>query len=139
MNKKASLVLAIISIVALVWMNSTTAQTETTVSSLPVYNTDGSQVTNAHVVIGSVVVPAGTSVRPNGSPTDEVLDGVRVTLTGAAAFTTVDTYNCVVSEPAAAPNPIFNSLFRKIDGHSFTIRAGRGNNEWRQGFICVGS
>ncbi len=101
---------------------------------IPVYKTDGTPVPKAHIVVGSITVPAGW-----GRTSDQDLfSGIPVTLAGAAAFTSAETYSCFVSQPLGGTSAEIG-LFRKIDGSHFAIRALSAARDWRQDFICIGN
>jgi hypothetical protein len=101
---------------------------------IPVYNTDGTPVPNAHIVVGSITVPPGwaSDVR---SP--QFSSGIPVALEGAAAFTRADSYKCFVAQPFGVSPPA--GMFRKIDGSNFAIRVVGGAAPWRQDFFCIGN
>jgi len=87
-------------------------------ATLPVYAADGSAMTGMHIVVGSVAVPAG---------------GATVTLTGAAAFSSRDTYHCFTSieRGPVAGNPL------RVDGTKFRLPAGPSGG-WTEDFLCIG-
>jgi hypothetical protein len=127
------LFLVLISLVIAV-MPLADAQTAPPGTPIPVYNTDGTTVPSVHIVVGSVTVPPSwaSDVR---SP--QFSSGIPVTLEGAAAFTSADSYICFVSQ-LAGPNPQIG-MFRKTDGSHFGIRAVGGGAAWRQDFLCIGN
>jgi hypothetical protein len=129
--KKLTLMFVAMSLVILV-INFTHAQTDTKKPPLiPVYYADGKVAADAHIVIGQILVPAGSS----SSPINEEFP---VTLTDAAAFTSADSYRCFASKPFGAS--IFTGgLFRIIDGGHFAFRTGRVGFAWQQDFFCIGN
>ncbi len=133
--KKLTLLLLVVVSLAILIVKRTPAQTETpTTLIFPVYNTDGTDVPNAHVVVGQVT-PPGSLLTPQGK--QESLNGIPVTLAGGAAFTNAETYRCFVSE-LGGPNPQIG-MFKKIDGSHFAIRAPRAGVAWQQKFFCIGN
>jgi len=135
--KKVTLLLLVVVLLAILIVNRTPAQTETpTTLIFPVYNTDGTDVPNAHIVVGQVSVPPGPFpfTRQNHQ---EFLKGIPVTLTGAASFTNAVSYKCFVTE-LGGPNPP-DGMFKKVDGSHFAIRAPRWGVAWQQDFFCIGN
>lgn len=133
MNRK--LYFCLLAVVLLVGISRITARTETPKSVIPFVNVDGSELTNAHIVVGSVVVPPGTIPDPNSR---SVPEGIPVTLAGAAGFSSPDSYKCFVSELAGVSPP--TGMFRKIDGNHFAVRVVSNSAvSWRQDFVCVGN
>jgi hypothetical protein len=110
------------------------AQTTPPNTPIPVYKTDGTPVPKAHIVVGSVTVPPdwAQDVR-----SQEFINGIPVTLAGAAAFTSADSYMCF-DVPLAGWSPVI-AAFRRVDGSHFGIRALSAARGWRQDFICIGN
>jgi hypothetical protein len=144
------LVFAVISLLIAALAITAAAQTEVTTNGsgstdqvpkfsnapIPVYNTDGTPVPSVHAVVGHIMVPAGwgQDVR---SP--QFSSGIPVTLEGAAAFTSADSYTCFVSEIGLGGSTTLLAMFRKVDGSHFSIRTGAPGRSWRQDFFCIGN
>ena len=94
---------------------------------IPIYDIEGNELRNAHIVTGSVTIPFGAMV-----------EGVPVTLTGSAAFSNAGSYKCYISQ-FAGMNPEIGTI-KYVDGSHFFIREPSGrNSSWRADFLCIGS
>jgi len=101
---------------------------------LSIYSADGNSVTNAHIVVGRINIPAGS---PNAPVTIEAFP---VTLSGAAAFSSADSYKCFGSEPVSSGRALFSGgHFKPIDGSHFVYQMGRSGAAWQQGYLCIGN
>ena len=118
--------------ILMVGLNLTPAHGEQPDASvLPVYFQDGTLVSNAHIVIGQIPIPAG----PVGGPV--VIEEFPVTLSGAAAYSSADSYKCFLTEPVGAT--LLNGGLIKITGaNRFVYRTNRLGPAWQQDYFCVG-
>ena len=125
--KKIVFLVAALSLIVIA-INFTHAQTDAP-KNIAVYYADGKPVTNPHIVVGQISLPAGSS---------NLIEEFPVTLASGAAFTSGDSYKCFAAKPFGAS---FSSggLFRIIDGSHFAFRTSRFGPAWQQDFFCIGN
>ncbi len=129
----------LIALVAMVVVGSMISRTQTQIEppkpAIPIYSADGKPVPNAHIVIGRINTLPGAPdgvIRFDNYPV--------ITLSGAAAFTSADSFKCFGSEPVGSAPALYNGgLFKNLDGSHVVYQLPRGGPSWQQGYLCIGS
>ena len=90
---------------------------------MPIYSADGALIPNPHMVTGIITWAKNP--------------GLSVTLTGPAAFTSADTYQCLTT--TGYPGPVAVPV-AKIDGSHFKIPYGTSDpSSWVISYACIGN
>ena len=120
---KTSLILVVVlmTLAALLWAGSPSAETAPQLNTLPVFSTNGDLLSKPHAVLGSFTVGP---------------QGAMATFTGQAAFTSKDSYQCFIS--TVAPGPIQTNII-KIDGSKIGMRGSTNPTPWEAAFVCIGN